>query len=528
MSSINKIECSICISEYSSKFIKNCPFCNFECCSFCIKKYINNTLNVEKNCMNCSKKLSRSILISLLGKSYINTLYNTNIKEIIFKQEKMLIPRSLPEFEKRKEIRLQNVKIKELNNILENNIKNGIIVINTLEYFKHKNDICAHIEFQKYINSSQHNKNTNDNIKNVYKYPCQYKDCNGFVDSSWKCSICDNITCKYCHIIVEDNHECKQDDIATVALIKKGSKPCPKCNMYIIKSSGCDQMWCVNCHTTFDWKTLIIKTSGVLHNPEYFRYMRDNGIAIARNPNDNPCENQFENSYILLTNINSQRIHDEKNKIYYTKLIKSGADKIKQNFILKYIHDKKNLTENLVELSNKHMDSTLKKANNIIKKFTHAEVLPNNYIEKLFTLYRDINHIDQIEIPNALNKRESHNVWKDEKRLMYLDKEITELEYKSLLIKRQKELEFIEETIGFYETISEVCKIYFINKINNLPNEIDASLKNMKPLELKNCETLIKLIEFIDELSINNKNIKNIYGYTRRSFLPNILNFKSN
>ena len=79
--------------------------------------------------------------------------------------------------------------------------------------------------------------------------------------------------------------------------------------------------------------------------------------------------------------------------------------------------------------------------------------------------------------------------WKDEKRLMYLDKEITELEYKSLLIKRQKELEFIEETIGFYETISEVCKIYFINKINNLPNEIEFGFKNIKPLELKKCET---------------------------------------
>ena len=94
--------------------------------------------------------------------------------------------------------------------------------------------------------------------------------------------------------------------------------------------------------------------------------------------------------------------------------------------------------------------------------FKENEILGVKYIDL------DINHIDQIEIPNALNKRESHNVWKDEKRLMYLDKEITELEYKSLLIKKQKELEFIEETIGFYETISEVCKIYFINKINNL------------------------------------------------------------
>jgi len=79
----------------------------------------------------------------------------------------------------------------------------------------------------------------------------------------------------------------KKIDIETTELIKKDSKNCPKCNISIMKTSGCDQMWCVSCHTTFDWKTLHIKTSGVIHNPEYYRYMRENGIAIPRNPGDN-------------------------------------------------------------------------------------------------------------------------------------------------------------------------------------------------------------------------------------------------
>ena len=121
--------------------------------------------------------------------------------------------------------------------------------------------------------------------KYKYKYPCANNQCNGFVNENWKCDLCEKTTCKHCFIIKEEEHECKEEDIATATLIRSNSKPCPKCNISIIKSDGCDQMWCVNCHTTFDWKTLRIKTSGVVHNPEYFRYMRENGIPIQRNPN---------------------------------------------------------------------------------------------------------------------------------------------------------------------------------------------------------------------------------------------------
>jgi hypothetical protein len=35
-------------------------------------------------------------------------------------------------------------------------------------------------------------------------------------------------------------------------------------------------MWCVGCKTTFSWKTGVIQT-GAIHNPEYFRWMREQG-----------------------------------------------------------------------------------------------------------------------------------------------------------------------------------------------------------------------------------------------------------
>jgi len=53
----------------------------------------------------------------------------------------------------------------------------------------------------------------------------------------------------------------------------------------IYKIDGCDLMWCIKCHASFSWKTGVIST-GVNHNPEYFRWLRENGQTIARNPED--------------------------------------------------------------------------------------------------------------------------------------------------------------------------------------------------------------------------------------------------
>ena len=66
--------------------------------------------------------------------------------------------------------------------------------------------------------------------------------------------------------------------MATVKYLQKDTKPCPKCGARISKVDGCDQMWCVGCKCTFSWNTGKIQTGGVLHNPEYYRWMREQNI----------------------------------------------------------------------------------------------------------------------------------------------------------------------------------------------------------------------------------------------------------
>jgi hypothetical protein len=67
-------------------------------------------------------------------------------------------------------------------------------------------------------------------------------------------------------------HKCKEDDVKTVEYLKSQAKPCPKCGVAIEKISGCDQMWCVNCHVAFSWlKGEIVH--GVVHNPHYYQWL---------------------------------------------------------------------------------------------------------------------------------------------------------------------------------------------------------------------------------------------------------------
>ena len=100
--------------------------------------------------------------------------------------------------------------------------------------------------------------------------PCPADNCKGYLSSQYKCEVCKLYTCPDCFEVIgyskESPHECKQDNIASAQLIKKETKPCPKCGVRIFKISGCDQMWCTECKVAFSWNTGKIVISGQVHN----------------------------------------------------------------------------------------------------------------------------------------------------------------------------------------------------------------------------------------------------------------------
>lgn len=131
---------------------------------------------------------------------------------------------------------------------------------------------------------------------------CPVESCRGFLSQQWKCGLCNVFTCSKCNVPKcnvpksnsnqadapsENNHVCNPDDVATAELLAKDTKPCPQCGTGIFKIDGCDQMWCTECRTAFNWRTGNLET-GHVHNPHYFEYQRRMG-ADVRNILDMPC-----------------------------------------------------------------------------------------------------------------------------------------------------------------------------------------------------------------------------------------------
>ena len=126
---------------------------------------------------------------------------------------------------------------------------------------------------------------------NIHK--CPTPECNGILNAEWQCILCKVTACSSCHEPVdeEQEHKCNPDTIETIKMLKTDTKACPTCHTNIYKIDGCDQMWCVQCHTAFSWKTGNIETK--IHNPHYYEWMRkksENGV-IPREMGDNQaCE----------------------------------------------------------------------------------------------------------------------------------------------------------------------------------------------------------------------------------------------
>lgn len=83
------------------------------------------------------------------------------------------------------------------------------------------------------------------------------------------CENCGSSFCEDCGARLSSftRHSCDLEAKKSHKLLLKKTKPCPVCGTRIEKSVGCDDMFCVICHTGFNWRTNeIIK--GQFHNPE--------------------------------------------------------------------------------------------------------------------------------------------------------------------------------------------------------------------------------------------------------------------
>lgn len=271
-----KAECSVCVGEISSSKMFCCPFCDFVSCKACVSKFILMS-NDEPKCMSCKKLFDREIL-SMISATFVRVHLKKHREDILLEREMSMMPSTQAyveqELAKRERLQLLKSLMEERQSLLRR--------------LKSIDDMCRDIQR---MNSHADSFGIRQDEKRQFIHKCSHNSCEGFLSSSWMCGICKMYTCSQCNAPLQEGrratHVCNPEDVETMRLLKTECKKCPGCAQFIHKISGCDQMWCTSCHTTFSWKTGL-KVNGTIHNPHYYDFQRQNNTR-GRNLGDVPC-----------------------------------------------------------------------------------------------------------------------------------------------------------------------------------------------------------------------------------------------
>ena len=281
------MSCSICFDAFTASTRKpiRCPIdsCAKSACRSCYQTFLcGDDVSVPK-CMFCATQFTHSQLQHLgLTKSFLEGDFAKHQQDMLFAQEQAMLPAAQAA-----------VAHDRLIKGIDDQIKDIHAQIKQLQALK--TDLL-HTKYQ--LQRQDHAQEVDQAEQFIHR--CADSDCNGFVSSAWKCATCDKHTCAHCRELKAERddtlHVCNPDTVASVALLKADTKPCPNCKVLVHKTEGCDQMFCTQCKRLWSWNTGRFETRG--HNPHYLQWMRENGGGMPRDPNDVLCGREIDPHFL--------------------------------------------------------------------------------------------------------------------------------------------------------------------------------------------------------------------------------------
>lgn len=272
--STDKMDCSICINKFNKSYRKEvqCLYCGHSACQKCVERFlVENT--IQPKCMSCNAEWNMEFLRLNLSRSFMDKDYKEH-------QANSLLVEAEAEIGHYQDLAAFDIKKEEAMRAYEEARKKW-------KQSKAEMDRAMR-NYWRIANSGPVEKSD----RAEFFLACPRHDCRGRISTGYKCGMCEHHFCSKCHGDKGTNreapHECNQDDIDTVKLLHENTRNCPKCKTGIFKTQGCDQMWCVSCHTAFSWKSGNI-LNGPIHNPEFYDYQRRHGVVLQRQPGDVIC-----------------------------------------------------------------------------------------------------------------------------------------------------------------------------------------------------------------------------------------------
>ncbi len=280
------MECNICAEKITSQKRKNinCEYCDFSACKECWEKWLISESTPHCMKTECTRVWTNKFLSLNFTNKFITKDFKKHKEDVLFDKERALLPATQP--------------------IVENIIESEHIQDEINNLHRVVNETWHKIRTLRDKQNDLLNKNSN-RPKAKFIKACPSDNCRGFLSSQWKCGICENFFCPDCHVNKgphrDVEHTCDPDTKATIQLLSNDTKSCPNCGFGIFKIDGCDQMWCTECHTAFNWRTGNIERS--VHNPHYYEWMRRTGAQIPRNHNEIECGREIDHMIVRTVDI---------------------------------------------------------------------------------------------------------------------------------------------------------------------------------------------------------------------------------
>lgn len=316
-------ECDICVEPFnqSTRKLVECPKCQSSVCRKCVAHYIEG-LYAPAHCMACHNPWSRVFLASVMTQSFMSKQYKDHRERVVFEGEQARLPEAMcfvqSKARKRKLLKMRDEIQEELSRVRrryslcsyrierEEDFHNGVTTRDPGETnldldrrftwaaagytavpgpqgegaLDDESDVVGYTNGE----ASGRGRGRDNRDPFLTRGHCPKPDCNGFISEGWACPSCDTKVCRTCMVALPEpgtagaaeDHECDPGEVESVRRIREECRPCPKCRVRVFKVSGCNQMWCANCHCTFDWRSGREISTRYFHNPHYAEWLRTN------------------------------------------------------------------------------------------------------------------------------------------------------------------------------------------------------------------------------------------------------------
>lgn len=269
--------CPICCEKFnqSTKKAIECPGCQRGVCRNCIQKYLLETMT-DPHCMftECRAVWPIFFLRQSLPKSFIQKEFQPHRANMLFQRQLSLIPQTMPFIECNNQLYQAEEEVEKASRAVMEAVSHEQSMKERVIQYRHRLR-----QIRNHLIGGQNNDNVpfllEEQQNKRYQRPCPVEDCRAYLHpQTGKCDACLNRICLKCNHILpkEETHVCKEEDVLQWKALMENTKPCPGCKTWIYKVSGCNQMWCSQCHTPFSWDTGRIER-GPIHNPEYYEWM---------------------------------------------------------------------------------------------------------------------------------------------------------------------------------------------------------------------------------------------------------------